>query len=32
VVATNCGVGDQACETVFKAVRERLALDSKVPK
>ena len=28
VAATNCGVGDQACEAVFKSARERLALDS----
>lgn len=27
VVATNCGAGDETCEAVFKAVRERLALD-----
>jgi CubicO group peptidase (beta-lactamase class C family) len=27
VVATNCGAGDDACEAVFKAVRERLAID-----
>jgi CubicO group peptidase (beta-lactamase class C family) len=28
VVATNCGAGDEACEAVFKAVRERLAFNS----
>jgi CubicO group peptidase (beta-lactamase class C family) len=27
VAATNCGAGDEACEAVFKTVRERLALD-----
>jgi CubicO group peptidase (beta-lactamase class C family) len=31
VVATNCGASDQACEAVFKAVRERFAPGNDVP-